>query len=119
VDDAQAGVSECQSAEQSCERHIAPSRRIISVVKSLPQRARRQWYSLHAESVGHGIGSNRYVGLDQLRKCVEPCVRSNGPWQGQSQLWVNNGEAWEKERAAQARFHLPRGHAQHRIARNL
>ena len=89
------------------------------MVKSLAQGSCRQRNSLHAESVGHGIGADRNVDFNQLRQRVEPGVRGDGRRQIKRQFRVNHRKAGQKERAAQAGFHLARGNAQHRIASNL
>ena len=53
-----------------------------------------------------GIGANRNVDFNQLRQRVEPGVRGDGRRQIKRQFRVNHRKAGQKERAAQADFHL-------------
>ena len=68
---AEPGVGERQSAEQAGPRHFGAGFAIAAVVADAGKRGGGAAHAFHAELVGHRVGANADVGLDQLGEGVE------------------------------------------------
>src|ERR1035437_5895077 len=116
VDRAQPGVGQRHAAQQAGPCHVAAGFAVAAVLPNARQGPGGAPHAFHAELVGHRIGAQRDVGLDQLGERVEAGGGGDGAREFVGEFGIDHGQARQHRRAAQAGFDTVFGAGEHGIA---
>ena len=119
VDGAERGIGQSHATEEAGQRHIGSGVKVIWRGADAAQRPGRALYSVKAEGVSDWSGANGDVWLNQLRQSIHAGAGAEGRRQIFGQLWIDDGQAWKHERAAQADFDAMFRRGEDCIARNF
>ena len=99
---AQPGVGQGKSTKQTREGHVFAGAVVAAVVKGGAQRTRGKGDAVPAKGVGDGIGARTNEGFDELGEGVEPGAGGEGRGQIAGQFRVDDGDAGQHQRTAEA-----------------
>lgn len=116
---AEAGIGERHPAEETGDGHVFTSGGVAAVRECGAQGTPSAADAFDAKGIGHGIGARAGVGLDELRQGVETGAGGERGRQVAGEGGVDERNAREHERAAEAHLETMFGRGEDRIARDL
>jgi hypothetical protein len=116
MDGTQPCIGQGKSAEQTGEGHVFAGAVVAAVVKGSTQRARGAGDAVPAEGVGYGIGTRADKRFDELGEGIQSGAGGEGRGQIAGQFRINDSNAREYERTAEADFEAVFGRSKDGVA---
>ena len=113
---AQPGVRQRQTTEEAGQAHILARSSVITGSKARRNERATRAMPFTAKSAGQRIGAHGNERLDQLRQRIQAGAGGDGGRQAVGELGIDQGNARQQERAAQAHLDALLGRGQDGIA---
>jgi hypothetical protein len=110
------GIRQGKPAEQTREGHVFAGAGVAAVVKGGAQRTRGKGDAVPTEGIGDRIGACADKGFDELGECIQPGAGREGRGQIAGQFRVDDGDAGQHERTAEADLEAVFGRSKDGIA---